>query len=107
MKTSHTTIGLERRSSHSDIRVLQCIQINTLYKPAIIRALEATGTISIEESSPRTATVYTDSRLTIDSLRNPDNHAYLIEEIRRRVAKLQGSNLQPNPAHQSVGMSLS
>ena len=37
-------------------------------------------------------TVYTDSRLTIDSLRNPDNHAYLIEEIRRRVAKLQGSN---------------
>ena len=29
---------------------------------------------------------------TIDSLRNPDNHAYLIEEIRRRVAKMQGAN---------------
>jgi len=59
---------------------------------AIIKGLEAIDTISTEESSPRTATVYTDSRLTIDSLRNPDNHAYLIEEIRKRVAKLQGSN---------------
>jgi ribonuclease HI len=59
---------------------------------AIIKALEAIDTISIEESSPRTATVYTDRRLTIGSLRNPDNHAYLIEGIRRRVAKLQGSN---------------
>ena len=59
---------------------------------AITRALEAIDTISTEESNPRTATVYTDSRLTIDSLRNPDNHAYLIEEIRRRIAKLQGSN---------------
>jgi ribonuclease HI len=59
---------------------------------AIFKALEAIDTISTEESSPRTATVYTESRLTIDSLRNPDNHAYLVEEIRRRVAKLQGSN---------------
>jgi hypothetical protein len=53
---------------------------------------QAIYTISIEESSPRTTKVYTESRLTIDSLRNPDNHAYLIEEIRRRVAKLQGSS---------------
>ena len=59
---------------------------------AIIKALETIGTISIEESNPHTPTVYTDSRLTIDSIRNPDNHAYLIEEIRRSVAKLQGSN---------------
>jgi ribonuclease HI len=58
----------------------------------IIKALEGIDTISTEERSPRTATVYTDSRLTIDSLRNPDNHAYLIEEIRRKVAKLQGSS---------------
>jgi hypothetical protein len=59
---------------------------------AIIKALEAIDTFSTEESSPRTATAYTDRRLTIDSLRNPDNLAYLTEEIRRRVAKLQGSN---------------
>ena len=59
---------------------------------AIIKALESIYTLNTEESNPRTATVYTDSRLTIDSLRNPDNHAYLIEEIRRRVAKLQGAN---------------
>ena len=42
---------------------------------AIIKALEAIDTISTEESIPRTATVNTDRRLTIDSLRNPDNHA--------------------------------
>ena len=59
---------------------------------AILKALEAIDTISPEESSPRSTTVYSDSRLTIDSLRNPNNHAHLIEEIRRRVAKLQGSN---------------
>jgi ribonuclease HI len=59
---------------------------------AISKALEAIDTLNTEESSPRTATIFTDSRLTIDSLRNPDNHAYLIEEIRRRVAKLQSPN---------------
>jgi ribonuclease HI len=59
---------------------------------AILKALEAVDTISPEESRARKATVYTESRLTIDSLRNPDNHAHLIEEIRRRVAKLQSSN---------------
>jgi ribonuclease HI len=36
--------------------------------------------------------VYTDSIITIDSLRNPDNHAYLIEEISKRVTKMQSSN---------------
>jgi ribonuclease HI len=59
---------------------------------AIIKALEAIDTLNTEESNPRTATVYTDSRLTIDSLRKPGNHTYLIEEIRRRVGKLQGDN---------------
>jgi hypothetical protein len=36
--------------------------------------------------------VYTDSRITLDALQNPRNHAYLIEEIRKRVATLQEAN---------------
>jgi len=49
---------------------------------AIIKALEAIATMHIPENNLRTAKVYTDSRVTLDSLQNPRNHAYLIEEIR-------------------------
>jgi len=61
---------------------------------AIINALEAVATLNIPENSPRTAMVYTDSKITLDSLQNPRNHAYLIEEIRKRVATLHDSILQ-------------
>ena len=30
-----------------------------------------------------------DSRVTLDSLRNVNNHAYLVEEIRRRVVSME------------------
>jgi ribonuclease HI len=59
---------------------------------AIIKALEAVATLNIPENNPCTAVVYTDSRITLDALQNPRNHAYLIEEIRKRVATLQESN---------------
>jgi hypothetical protein len=38
---------------------------------------------------PRTATIFTDSRVALNSLRNFNNHAYLVEEIRKRVARLE------------------
>jgi ribonuclease HI len=53
---------------------------------AIINALEAVASLNISENSPHTAKVYTDSKITLDSLQNPKNHAYLIEEIRKRAA---------------------
>jgi len=37
------------------------------------------------------ATIYTDSRVSLDSLHNSNNHAFLIEEIRKKVASLEGS----------------
>ena len=37
----------------------------------------------------RTATIITDSKITLDWLQNANNHAYLIEEIRKRVAILE------------------
>jgi ribonuclease HI len=58
---------------------------------AIIKALEAIGSLNTTESNPRTATIFTDSRITLDSLQNANNHAYLIEEIRKRVAILERS----------------
>jgi len=36
--------------------------------------------------------IYTDSKITLDSLQNPRNHAHLVEEIRKKVATLHDSN---------------
>jgi ribonuclease HI len=60
---------------------------------AIIKALEAIESIIATDNSPRTATVFTDSRITLDSPQNANN-AYLIEEIRKRVYILEGSELK-------------
>jgi hypothetical protein len=44
--------------------------------------------------NPRTATIFTDSRITLDSLHNVNKHAYLVEETRKRVANLESSEGQ-------------
>ena len=59
---------------------------------AIINALEAVATLNVPEKRPRTAMIHTDSRITLDSLQNHRNHAFLIDEIRKRIATLQEAN---------------
>ena len=56
---------------------------------AIFKALELIETIEITENSPRTATIFTDSRISIDSLKNVNNHSYLIEETRKKMSTLE------------------
>jgi ribonuclease HI len=56
---------------------------------AIVKVLEAIEPLVIPEDSPHTATIYTDSRITLDSLKNAGNHAYLKEEIRKRISTLE------------------
>ena len=58
---------------------------------AIFKALEVIETIEITENSPRTVTIFTDSRMSIDSLRNVNNHSYLIEET-RKMSTLERAN---------------
>jgi ribonuclease HI len=58
---------------------------------AIIKALETIGSVNTTEINPSTATIYTDSRITLDSLQNANNQAYLIEEFRKTVAILESS----------------
>ena len=48
---------------------------------AIAKALEALETIDIEKNSSRTAAIITDSRISLDPIKNVNNHSYLIEEI--------------------------
>jgi len=57
---------------------------------AITKALEAIEKIDISEDTPRTA-IFTDSRITIDSIKNVRNHGYLTEEI-RKMASLEREN---------------
>jgi ribonuclease HI len=58
----------------------------------IAKALEVIETIDIAENRPRTVAIFTDSRITIDSLKNVNNHSYLIEEIRKRICILERTN---------------
>ena len=59
---------------------------------AIAKALEALETTDIEESSPRTAAIITDSIISLESIKNVNNHSYLMEEIRERLSKFERSD---------------
>jgi ribonuclease HI len=58
---------------------------------AIHKALEEIELLNRHSISPLTVIIYTDSRVSLDSLHNPNNHAFLIEEIRKKVANLERS----------------
>jgi hypothetical protein len=51
--------------------------------------LETIDSLNRYNINPRTATIFTDSRVSLDSLHNPNNHVYLVEEIRKKVASLE------------------
>jgi ribonuclease HI len=39
------------------------------------------------QTEDKTATIYTDSRMTLDSLKNSKTYTFLIEEIRRKLTE--------------------
>ena len=52
----------------------------------ILKSLEYTKSIQTED---KMATIHTDSRTTLDSLKNNNIHTSLIEEIRRKVTEME------------------
>jgi ribonuclease HI len=64
---------------------------NQVEQTAIIKALETLGTIKLR-SCRLTAKIYTDSRITLLSLKNPNSRKNLIEEIRKENAALKREN---------------
>ena len=54
---------------------------------AILKALEAIESIEITDNSSRSATIFTDSRISIDSLKNANNHSYQVEESRKTLER--------------------
>ena len=63
---------------------------------AILIALENIETLNNNIINPRTTIIYTDSRVSLDSLLNPKNHAFLVEKIRRKVANIQNNDWKIN-----------
>jgi ribonuclease HI len=55
---------------------------------ATVNALEAIESLQNKLIRPCTVTIFADSRVVLDSLRNV-NHTYLVEEIGKRVARLE------------------
>jgi len=50
--------------------------------------------LSRQSINPIWATIFTDSRIILDSLQNYKNHGSLVEEISKKVASLEGSGWQ-------------
>jgi ribonuclease HI len=55
---------------------------------AIVKALEAIETQQVNHNEHRTAVIYTDSKITLDSIRSAKSHNHLLEEIRKRAVSL-------------------
>ena len=64
---------------------------NQAERVAIVKATEAIENIYSRGSRGRTATIYIDSRVTVQSLENHRNHKNLMEEIRKKATELERS----------------
>jgi len=56
---------------------------------AITKDLEALEKIDILQNTSRAATIFIDSRITIDSIRNTRKHNHIVEEIRKKMTSLE------------------
>jgi hypothetical protein len=56
---------------------------------AILKALEAIESLNRHDINTRSATIFTDSLVSLDSLHNPNGHPFLVEEIRKNLASLE------------------
>jgi len=65
---------------------------NQAEQTAILKALHAFETIKLDNNTPRTVKVFTDSKITTFSLKNAKNRKHLIEEIRRKTIDLEKEN---------------
>ena len=55
---------------------------NQAEQVAIVKALEAIEAQQVNHNGHRTVVIYTDSKITLDSIRKAKNHKQLVEEIR-------------------------
>jgi ribonuclease HI len=58
-------------------------------KLAIVKALEVIQTQQVNNNEHGTTLIYTDSKITLDSIRSAKNHSHLVEEIWNRAIALK------------------
>ena len=58
----------------------------------ILKALETVEMQKVNNNEHRTVVIHTDSKISLDSIRNTKNHNHLAEEIRKRTAYLNKQN---------------
>jgi len=59
---------------------------------AILKALEVIEMQQVKNYEPGRAVIYTDSKITLDSIISAKNHEHLVEEIRKRTVTLNKKN---------------
>jgi hypothetical protein len=64
--------------------VYQIVEIVTDDPPHI----EVIETQRVNQNKHRTAVIFTDSKIKLDSIRSTKNHNHLVEEIRKRAVSL-------------------
>jgi ribonuclease HI len=65
---------------------------NQVEQLAILKALEAIEMQQVNYNKQRTAVIHTNSKITLDSIRNAKNHNHLVEEIRKRTVNMNKHN---------------
>jgi ribonuclease HI len=61
---------------------------NQAEQQAILKVLETIALINSNSVNPRTAIIFTKSRVSLDSLHDPNIHAYLVTEIRKKLTSM-------------------
>jgi len=56
---------------------------------AILKALEKLEVLNRQSTNLLSTIIFTDSRFSLDSLQNYNNHGFLVEEVRKKVASLE------------------
>ena len=57
----------------------------------ILKALEKIESLNNDTNHPSTVIIYTNSRVSLESLSNPKNHAFVVEKIKEKVANLDSN----------------
>jgi ribonuclease HI len=66
---------------------------------AVLKALEAIEKQQVNYNKHRTVVIHTDSKITLDLIRNAQNHNHLLEEIKNRTVNLNSKPEQTELAN--------
>ena len=65
---------------------------NQVEQYAILMALKTIADLELNPDIPYTAVIYTDSKITLNSIKNTSNHNFLIEQIRKQLQTIGRQN---------------